>query len=264
MYLKSVFLSAVICIAMGLSGCGSQHAEPLRFYAGAGLRNAVEDLCGAFEQKTGIAVDVDYAGSGVILARVQEDPEADLFMPGDVWYVERLNELTGSVEEAIPVARLIPVLIVAKGNPKKITGLEDLARPDIKAALGSPKACQIGRLCERILQRTGLDWPAIADQESLTVNELAVWVKMNAADVAIVWDSTAASVAENVEVMALDLKPDEISSVVCAQISTSARPEEARAFMRFMAGPEGQRIFRANGFSGKDDYGLQNNERQND
>lgn len=229
--------------------CHSKEPEAVRLYAGAGLRDAVEALRAEFEERTGTTVDVDYAGSGVVLARVQDDPQADLFMPGDVWYVDRLNELTGLVQESTPVARLIPVLIVAEGNPKKITGLDGLMRLDVRAALGSPKACQIGRLSQRILDRAGLKWDQVADKESLTVNELVVWVKMNAVDAAIVWDSTAAAAADQLDIISLDLQPSGISSVACALLKSSTNPKAAHAFVRFMAGAEGQQIFEENGFT---------------
>jgi len=246
---KKSFLVGLLLLAMLSTGCSSGKPESVSLYAAAGLREAVEALRAEFIKKTGVQVDVDYAGSGVVLARVQKDPLADLFMPADVWYVNRLQERAGLVEESVPVARLIPVLIVAKGNPKNIAGLSDLARPEIKTALGNPKACQIGRLSKLMVDRAGLEWVQVADEESLTVNELAVWVKMNAVDAALVWDSTAATVADGVGILTLDAKPDEISMVACALVKTSSHSEAARAFIRFMVSPEGQQIFEQTGFS---------------
>ena len=43
----------------------------------------------------------------------------------------------GAIDESYPVAdvtRFRPVLMVAKGNPKRILTVEDLARPDVKGA----------------------------------------------------------------------------------------------------------------------------------
>ncbi len=251
---KKSFLSGLLLLMLLNAGCSSSNPEAVSLYAGAGLRDAVEALRTAFTQQTGIAVDVDYAGSGVVLARVQNDPATDLFMPADVWYVDQLQERSGLVAESVPVARLIPVLIVAKGNPKNITRLSDLIRPEIKTALGNPKACQIGRLSRLMLDRAGLNWDQVADEESLTVNELAIWVKMNAVDAAVVWGSTAATVADSVDALTLNAEADEISMVNCALMKTSPNPEAARAFIQFMAGPDGQNIFKQTGFAGVRDF----------
>jgi molybdate transport system substrate-binding protein len=237
-------------IALICAGCGSKQPESVSLYAAAGMRDAVEALRTEFTLQTGTEISVDYAGSGVVLARVQRDPQADLFLPADTWYVDRLAEQTDLVAESTSIARLIPVLIVAKGNPKNIQGLADLKRPEIKTALGNPTACQVGRICKRLLDRADLEWDQVADEESLTVNELAIWVKMRAADAAIVWDSTAATVADSVETLPLNPEPDELSTVACVLIKTAPHPKAARAFIEFMAGPEGQRIIEATGFAG--------------
>jgi len=65
----------LILLAAWLCGCVQQQETiRLRLYAGAGLRDAVEALAAAFTDETGIAVDVDYAGSGVLISRAKGDP----------------------------------------------------------------------------------------------------------------------------------------------------------------------------------------------
>jgi len=240
----------LLALVVLCAGCRMQKPDSISLYAAAGLRDAVEALREAFSEQTGINVDVDYAGSGVVLARVQRDSAADLFLPGDIWYVDRLNASSGLVEESSPVTRLVPVLIVSKGNPKHIAELNDLLNAEIKTAMGNPKACQIGRICERMLARNELAWSQVVDEESLTVNELAVWVTMNAVDAAVVWDATAASVIESVEVIPLVPRADEVSMVSCALMKTAPHPGMARTFIQFMTGPAGQRIIEQAGFAG--------------
>ncbi|MCK5919725.1 MAG: substrate-binding domain-containing protein, partial [Methylococcales bacterium] len=119
-----VFATLVFALAFG---CGKKPKQTsIRLYAGAGMRHAVEALSMAFEQQSGIAVEADYAGSGTLVTRAMGDPSADLFMPGDVWYVDRLHEKTGNIEEKLTVSYFVPTLIVAKGNPFGIRCVGDL------------------------------------------------------------------------------------------------------------------------------------------
>ena len=220
----------------------------LRLYAGAGLRLAVEKLVTAFALDTGVKVEADYGGSGLILARAGEDKDADLFLPGDAWYVDRLQTRCHNVADRVVVASFVPTIIVAKGNPKGVRGLADLARPEVRVGLGKAEACQIGRVSVTILAKAGVDVAALKAQESLTVNELGVWVKMKAVDAAIVWDAIAANLADDVEIIAIPPAQNVVSDVVLAHLTTSRHPDAARQFLAFVSGPRGQQILRDTGY----------------
>jgi molybdate transport system substrate-binding protein len=176
------------------------------------------------------------------------DPQADLFMPGDVWYVDRLQQLSGSVESKTAMAYFVPVIIVAKGNPKGIAGLRDLFREDVSAAVGNPRACQIGRITGEILAKEGLDVARLKAKQSLTVNELGVWVKSGNADAAIVWDAIAANVADSTEVIEIPKDRNVISRVAIALLTTSESKAAAREFIAFAAGPRGREILAEKGY----------------
>ena len=235
---------------MIVSGCQKEGAleASIKIYAGAGLRPALTELADQFERKTGRECEIDYGGSGMIISRAQEDNQADLFIPGDVWYVDRLNELTGKIQQKTTLSYFVPTIIVQKGNPKKIKGLSDFARKDIRIALGNPQACQIGRLCVEILANAGLDAKGMPAKYSLTVNELAVWVKMKDVDASIVWDAIAANVKQDTDMIEIPKDTNEISTVVAGLLKTSQHPEAAREFLTFIASPEGQKILQDKGY----------------
>jgi molybdate transport system substrate-binding protein len=247
--MKNLAGAALLLWAAWFGGCEQrQEAIRLRLYAGAGLRDAVEALAAAFEGETGIAVDVDYAGSGVLITRAKGDPQADLFMPGDVWYVDRLQEITGNVAERTQVSYFVPTIIVAKGNPKNVSSLQDFARADLKVALGNPQACQIGRLCVDIFAKAGLDSAALNAKESFTVNELGLWVQMKDVDAAIVWDAVAQGIRDEVQIIEIPEAVNQISTVVCARLKSAPRPQEAERFLEFLVSPTGRRILNENGY----------------
>ena len=242
------FIFATLIFSL-MFGCGKKPQQtPVRLYAGAGMRHAVEALSTAFEQQSGIAVEADYAGSGTLITRAQGDPAADLFMPGDIWYVDRLHEKTRNIEESLTVSFFVPTLIVPKGNPKGIRSVGNLTNQTLRVALGNPEACQIGRISVRILKNAGVEFEDLHAMESMTVNELGIWVKMNHADVAIVWDAIAMNISESVEIIKIPMEINEISTVVCGLLNSSSNKEAARRFMQFMAGPQGKAILKEKGY----------------
>jgi len=229
---------------------GKRNTPTVRMYAGAGLRRGVEKLIEQFQARTAIQVEPDYGGSGVLLGRVIADPKADLFLPGDRWYVEQLREKADLVQWTAPAAWFVPVIITAKGNPKNITSLADLFGEDVAVAVGNPKACQIGRVTAEILAAAGLDAADLPDdtRQSLTVNELGVWVKMGQADAAIVWDAIAANLADEVDVVTIPPRHNRTSRVVTAVLRTSTERLAAERFAHFVAGEEGRAVLREAGF----------------
>ncbi len=242
-------------MAMVIAGVGCEKKQAksikpveLRMYAGAGLRRAVDQLATEFEAKTGVKVTPDYGGSGMIISRAQLDPAADLFMPGDVAYVDRLQEKAGLIASKTPIAYFVPVIITAKGNPKNVRGLEDFFRDDLLIALGNPKACQVGRLSDKIFAKNKLDRAKLAPKESVTVNELGVWVKTGDVDVAIVWDAIAANIADSVDVIEIPAENNLISRVVVGLMTTSQHKSQANAFIAFMASDAGRAILNRYGY----------------
>jgi molybdate transport system substrate-binding protein len=243
-----VFLLIIIFYSGCDSGGDSADLPTLRLYAGAGLRRGIDALVSEFKKQSGITVDVDYGGSGMIISRAREDRSADLFMPGDVWYVDKLQEKSGCIESKTAVAYFVPVIITAKGNPEKIFKLKDFLRKDIKIAVGNSKACQIGRLTMKIFKKNGLDASNLKAKEGLTVNELGVWVKMHDADAAIVWDAIAANIAEDIEIVEIPPGSNVISKVVIGLMKGSHNKRAAQKFIDFIISGKGKDILKSKGY----------------
>jgi len=107
---------ACICAAglllLLIAGCS--RSEPrLVLYCGAGIRPPVAEAVQQFTQREGIAVDVDYAGSEVLLGRIKLSGRGDLLLPGDMSYIDTA-EAEGLVAAHQNVCYLVPVILVQK------------------------------------------------------------------------------------------------------------------------------------------------------
>lgn len=235
---------AVACIG----GCSGPDEDALILYAGAGLRNAISAAIDEFEKVHGIKVVVDYRGSGTILAGAKEKKAGDLFMPGDVWYVDELDRQADLIAERTPVAYFVPVILVRKDSTKNIQSLADLFGEGVTVALGSAKACQVGRLSTKLLAKNGLDRAKLMTPlESFTVNQLGVWVDTRKVDAAIVWDAIAANYAKSCRAVEIPKEKNIISHVVVGLMTSSKHPDKARKFIKFLTSPAGQDILNAHG-----------------
>ena len=231
--------------AAGAAGAAKSQG-PLLVYVGAGLRDAMEDLAQTFTAKTGIKLECDYGGSGMIISRLRLAGRGDLFFPGDLWYVEQA-EKDGLVASKAPVCYFVPVILVPKGNAKNIRTLADFARPGLKVGLGDPRACQVGLTSEALFAKNKVDKAAIDKNLAIsaaTVGDLGVQVKAGQLDATIVWDAVAAQYADSADVVAIPPAENEVSQVAIATLKASTNPEAAARFVEFVASPEGQAIFK--------------------
>jgi len=238
--------------SLGVWGCGRGDSpeKTVKLYAGAGLRKGVEELVKVFAQASDLQIDVEYGGSGPMMTRAKIAKDGDLFMPGDVGWVDQLHKDSGIVEARKPVAYFVPVIIVQKGNPKNILKLEDLFGENLTIAMGN-EFCQVGKASKKILAKNGLDMKDIDPQRlmrSKTVNELGLFVKTRRADAAIVWDAIAKNNADALDMVEIPLENNLISRVVVGMLSTGRNKDGARKFADFIAGPKGREILNRHGY----------------
>ncbi len=235
-------MAALIAVCLGCRGETPPETK-LLLYCGAGIRPAAADLAEEYGRQHGVLVECDYAGSEVLLSRIKLSGQGDLYMPGDVHYVE-IAEREGLISSQKTVCYFVPVILVQKGNPKDIRALSDLTRPDVTIGLGDPQACAIGRKSAKIFAKNGISEEKLNVQfRSLTVNELGNHVKLRMLDAVIVWDAVAAYFADDAETVPIARRQNVISTVAVGVLKSSQHPELAGKFIDFASSRRGREVF---------------------
>jgi len=233
-------------------GCTGQNEETtLLLYSGAGIRPPVEEIAAEFGRRHGITVECVFAGSEILLARIKLSGAGDVYMPGDVHYVEQADG-EGLIAGSDTACYFIPVILVQKGNPKDIHSLSDLTRPGIRVGLGDPEACAIGRKTAKIFAKNGFSEEKLVETvefRALTVNDLGDKVKLGSLDAVIVWDAIAAYYADSTDVVSIPREWNVISTVPVAVLKSSANPELANKLREFVGSEEGRAIFKKHHYS---------------
>ena len=243
----TAFCLAALCLA---AWAAPVRAEGLRLLAGAGLRQPVDRLIEAFTRRTGVKVYVDYGGSGQIMTRLLISRQGDVFMPGAMFYTDRLKE-KGLVASVRPIVLHTPVTAVNRAKAGLVHGLEDLARPGLRVGLGDPKAMALGRIAAGILRRAGLSQKVAPNVvvRTATVKQLALYVSRGFVDAAIIARSDAFMYRDRVVMRAIPQKyytPDVIGAAV---LRTASDPAAAARLQNFLSSPRGQKAFQDFGFS---------------
>jgi molybdate transport system substrate-binding protein len=253
MALRRIILVTIACalatLGVLLAVRASYGATTLLVHAGAGIRPPLDELGKKFEERTGIEVEYGYKGSGCLLAEICFSQRGDLYIPGELFYVEQARE-RGFVEDARVVAQMSTVVIVQKGNPKEIRGLKDLTRPGLRLGMGDPEAVAVGRAANETLVKAGIlkDVEKNVEMRALNVVELGIGVKLKHLDGAIVWDAIAHLFEGDVETLTL---PDQWRTdcpIPVAVLKFSSDMQAAKRFLSFLASEEAAKVFVRHGY----------------
>lgn len=239
----------VIVLGIGLRLPAARASEPLVVHAGAGIRPPLDQLGELFEQRTGTRVDFNYKGSGCLLADITFSHKGDVYIPGELFYLEQARE-RGFIEDSRVVTAMSTVLIVRQDGPQDVHELADLALPGLRVGLADPEAVAIGRAGAQALERCGVLDAVQANKamDALTVVELGIGVKLGHLDAAIVWDATAHLFRDSVREVEIPAECRVDSPVPAGVLSFSTQPAQAQLFVEFLASEEAVAVFLAHGY----------------
>ena len=250
--LTFLFLAAflIICSGLLIFRGSSSHKDPLIMYCAMGIKAPVEAIAAAFEEEHGVLVELQFEGSGTLLGKIEAGALGDLYLAADQSYIEMAQE-KGLATEKFHVGQLTGVLGVAKGNPKGVRSLQELAsREDLRIGIANPQAAAVGKFSRKVLQSANV-WEDIRNNVTVlkpTVEALAMDVVVGALDVAIIWDATAQlhDDIDMVHVPEFDRKQRQISIGV---LNSSNAPTTALRFARYLtARDRGLTTFQERGF----------------
>ena len=86
-----------------------------------------------------------------------------MFIPGSYYYTAEAMGRGYVYNDTVQNITLhIPAIVTSRGNPKNITGLEDLANPGVKLVLGDPNGPAIGKISKKMLDNAGM-WGSLGN-----------------------------------------------------------------------------------------------------
>ncbi|MGO8752815.1 MAG: extracellular solute-binding protein [Thermoguttaceae bacterium] len=250
----SVVLAATLILGLAMLGrrSGGGSVKPLTLFCAAGLRQPAEQIVAAFQRECGVQVQAQYGGSNSLLGQIEAGGVGDLFLVGEEMYADLARE-KGLAREIIPVAVQRPVIAVRKGNPRRIAGIDDLLRGDVRVGLANPEQAAIGRLIQKVLGPAGR-WSDLEREVAKhgvfkpTVTDLANDLKLGTIDASILWDAMVRQDSELEVVRSKELEPG-AARIVIAVLTSAKTPATALRFARYLAARDrGLSVFASTGY----------------
>ncbi len=269
---RVALLTVAALAAIGAAGCSSAKAsdgKSLSLIAYSVPKPAYDALQQAFDQTPqgkGVKWGSSYGPSGTQSQAVSNGQEADYVAfslePDLTKLVPRFvsSDWNSGPTKGL-VSDSVVVIAVRKGNPKHISGWDDLARPGIKIVTPDPGSSgsakwNILAAYTHVLADGGDDARAQDFLKKFFANVVSKPASGSTAtttflngtgDVLISYENEAISARQKGQ--ALDyIVPDESILIENPAAVTKSAPQSAKDFLAFVEGAAGQRIFAAHGY----------------
>jgi molybdate transport system substrate-binding protein len=215
--------------------------------AAASLTAAYTEIGDAFKTEHPDAnVVFGFDASSALATQINEGAPADVFASADDANMKKLTDAGGNAGEPQIFATNSLQIIVGAGNPKGITGVADLAKPDLLYVTCAPEV-PIGKYAAQVLTAADVNVTPVSFEQN--VKGIVTKVTAGEADAGIVYKTdviAAGSAAEGVDI------PAGINVTVTYPIVAAKKapnPAGAQAFVDFVLSDQGQKILASYGFA---------------
>ncbi|MGI5962931.1 MAG: molybdate ABC transporter substrate-binding protein [Lawsonibacter sp.] len=215
----------------------------LMIYCGAGMQQPFQEIANEFQAQTGCEMNVTFANAAQIQTQISQSKEGDFFIAGSA---DEIKPVSDFISSSVDLVKHIPVLAVASGNPKEITGIADLARTDVTTVIGDPESTPIGKIAKKAFSDFGIETSVNLAATTTTAPQLATVITMGEADAAIIWKENCQ--AEGVEICPTSDLDSYTKTVPAARLTFSEDSKAADAFAAFLATDTANEIWMAYGY----------------
>ncbi|HEY3737068.1 MAG TPA: molybdate ABC transporter substrate-binding protein [Jatrophihabitans sp.] len=246
-------IAATACLV--LAACSSDKSgdaaiKTITVYAASSLTGTFTELGKDFEAaNSGTKVIFQFGSSGDLATQITQGAPADVFAsaaPKNMQTVIAAGDASSSVNFTANKAEIA----VAPGNPAKISGLADLAKPDVKTALCVATA-PCGALAAAILDEAAVTVSPTATPADVK-STLAV-VESGDVDAAIVYVTDVAAAGDKVQGVAIPDAQNQVTTYPIAVLTQASDPSNnlsgrAEDFVDYVTSSAGQDVLTKAGF----------------
>jgi molybdate transport system substrate-binding protein len=192
----------------------------------------------------GLNITYSFAGSQALVTQIQNGAPADVFASADTANMTKLV-IAGLVDTPVTFARNKLEIAVAPGNPKRIAGLADLAKPGLKVVLEDPSV-PAGNYARQALTKLNITVKPVSNP--LDVKSALLTVTSGEADAVVVYVTDVSLAAGKAQGVPIPDEQNVIATYPIAVLKATQNQAAAQAFVDSMVSGEGQQALLARGF----------------
>ncbi|GAA1657597.1 molybdate ABC transporter substrate-binding protein [Catellatospora bangladeshensis] len=255
-WVRSAVAGLALMAALGTAACGS--GEPQAGASGAGATGEVTVFAAAsltesftklgreFEAAhTGTKVTFNFAGSSALATQITQGAPADLFAAASPATMKTVVDAGDADGTPTVFVKNQLVIAVPKGNPKGITTLEQLSKPDLKVALCAEQV-PCGAAAKKALGAAGVKvTPVTLEQD---VKAALQKVRLGEVDAALVYRTDAKAASADVDGVEFPESAQAINDYPIVVLKNAPNRAAAQAFLAFVSSERGRAVLGEAGF----------------
>jgi molybdate transport system substrate-binding protein len=241
---RGVAVGALLCLAA--SGCAgtADRRSPVVVFAATSLNDSFNAMANAFaDGQSRYAVRFSFAGSQQLASQVQQGAPVDVLATADRASMQSVQRATARTPAVFAGNRL--VIAVRAGNPKAISGLADLGRPDLRVVLAAPQV-PAGRYARQALATVGVTVKPVSLEDN--VGGVVTKVGLGEADAGIVYVTDVRGPGKDAQAVAIPDGQNVSAEYLIAPLRAAHQRAGASAFVSFVQSSKGQALLRRYGF----------------
>jgi molybdate transport system substrate-binding protein len=255
--MRAVLVAAAALLTVGVSGCGSNTpaAPPsassngvtgtVNVFAAASLTEAFTQIGKDFEAANpGSKVTFNFAGSSALATQIDQGAPADVFAAASPATMKMVTDAGNADGTPVVFVKNQLVIAVGKGNPKGITGLSDLTKPDLKVALCAVEV-PCGAAAKKALDAAKVTLKPVTLEQD--VKAALSKVKLGEVDAALVYRTDVKAAAADVDGIEFPESAGAVNDYPIAVLKNSANKPAAQAFLAYVQA-QGKAVLTAAGF----------------
>ncbi|MGQ9499892.1 MAG: molybdate ABC transporter substrate-binding protein [Dissulfurimicrobium sp.] len=250
--MKRIVIYLMVASFMTLNFLGMARADELMVFSGGVFKKPLDELIQYYEKAKVIA---NYGNVKTMIAQLELGRQGDIFVVPSTDIMEQAVQKGLVKKESVKsFVYAVPVILVQKGNPKHIKGIEDLLRPDVRFAMANPEVVYVGQIAAEIFdksltpeQANTLRGKVLTYAED--ISKLQSYLIMNQVDAILGFDFLKGWNPDKVDIV--KLKSNEVIRIGNGQIGVTAFSKDPRAaeeFIRFILSDKGQDVFKKYGY----------------
>lgn len=228
------------------------NSPEILIFSGSMLRPAIEQTLADFQKRENCKIITVYEGCGTLISQMKAGANPAFYYSCDTTFLDQVQD---RFEQGTILTSNQIIIIVPKGNPKNITNLSDLTKPNLKIGIAHPTKSALGALTQTMLKNQNLLTP-LNQSGNLTIlaskgDELVTQMQANALDAALIYNSNALSsedITNNCTIIHLNL-PEANATQPFASAKNTNHPNLLKRLEKNLQTQQQKQSFQTHGFT---------------